>query len=356
MQARLLILTLAIALVIPCVPALAKEQGCINWSRVMAQAEVDRLPAGRVVLVQNFTDYTKVEGDEWLAAGIRDLMTDLLRSALDLRVLAGATASAATGPPDASVGGSFQHANGQLRIFVAATDGGSGQLLKQIEVLVPYPGNAAFFARMADAAQQILTLLKAKSDGSALAAVRDATASTRAFESYARGRQALQNFTAGKAEVAKAFFDDAVRIDGTSPLGYLGQVDLHSFLGFSHKQRKEPFELEFQRAEEAMNRLRAQARRAIPMTAFRSAMPAGKGGGVVNRYLAGNAAFLEGVGLAQAGNQAAAQKAFTKSVEAVPEDAISWYHLSRSETALGNAAAATAALQKAYGINSCIEQ
>lgn len=355
MQARLCILVLALLLVIPGTSAVAKERRCIDWPSLMAQAELDRLPTERLLTVASFADTTKVDGDEWLSIGLRDLMVDLLRSAVDLRVAAAGTPGIA-GPPEVSVGGQFQHANGQLRIFTAATDGRSGQLIKQFEILVPYPASAELFAKMADVAGQILSLAKAKNDSGALAAVRDATASTRCFESYARGRQALAAATATKAEVAKAFFDDAIRIDGSSPLGFMGLVDLHSFLGFFHKQQKQPFELDFQRAEEAMARLRRQTRRAIPMTAFRSTSTAARGGGLVNRYLTGNAAFLEGAGLARTGNTIGAREAFTKSVEAVPEDAISWYHLSRSEAALGNTAAATAALQKAYGINPCVER
>ena len=354
MQARLCILALALLLVIPGPLAAARERRCIDWPLLMARAELDQLPAGRLVTVASFADTTKVAGDEWLPAGLRDLMVDLLRSAVDLRVAPAGTPGIG-GPPDISVGGQFQHANGQLRVFVSATDGKSGQLLRQFELLVPYPGSAELFAKTAGIAQGILTLAKAGSDGGKLAAVRDATASTRCLESYARGRQALAGATPDKAEVARAFFDDAIRIDGTSPLGYLGLVDLHSFLGFFRKQMKQPFELEFQRAEEALNQLRRQARRAVPMAAFRSTA-ATRGGGLSNRYLAGNVAFLEGIGLARAGDNAGARAAFTKSVEAVPEDAISWYHLSRSEAALGNAGAATAALQRAYAINPCVER
>ena len=336
--------------------ASAKPSQCIDWPRLMSQYRIANLPSGPSIAISSLSNYTGKPGDDWLSFGIRDLLADMLRSGRDLRVLFGPTLAGQTGAPDMTAGGSFQHADGRLRVFISVADGKSGKLIKQIEASFPYPGNRDLFTELAWAAEKILDLAKVKYDRSALSAVRDATADTRAYESYAKGRQALWNYTEAKAEVAEAFFVDTKRLDYRSPLGYVGMADLKTFLGFYHRQRREQFASFYQDAEREIADMKRLTKVSLPAWMFDSGQVAGKGAGLQNRFLSGNAAAAEAHQLEIAGNQTGALAAIKKAVEIVPEDALSWYHLSRIEAAAGNSSAATAALQKAYGINPCVER
>lgn len=339
-----------------------KKATCIDWPQAMTQFELNNLPAGTTVLVQPFTDYTKKPGDSWLVLGLRDYLSDLLRTGRDLRVLAGLAAiyGTAGGPPDYIIVGKFQHMDRMLRVFISLSDGKSGQLIKQYDVAVSYPGNREFFTALADSAEQIMKQMKARPKGDQFKAVRDATESTSAYENYSKGRQSLESYDIKKAEIALIWFDQTKSLDYRSPLGYQGTIEVLTFMGFYHKQRREPFGSYFQKAEEELVKM-AKLARPAPLILPRKNVKVTKKMGKMsieleNRFLVGNVAFTEGLHAAQKGNWAEAAQAFKKSLEVVPEDAMTWYHLARIEATLGNTAESQDALRKALEINSCLER
>lgn len=223
----------------------AKDQTCIDWQKVMAQYDLDQMPKNPSILIQPFTDFTKQGGDDWLVLGLRDYFADILRSGKNIRVL-----STTTETKDFIITGKFQHIGENLRVFVSILSGKNDELLKQLEITFRYPDNRDFFVKLSQAAVQIIKITGVKPDTTAIAHIRDATASTRAYEAYSKGRQLMENFHPDKSEAASIWFNEAKKIDYHSHLGYTGMINLHTFLGLYHKQRQEPFALYFQKAEE----------------------------------------------------------------------------------------------------------
>ena len=330
----------------------AAGNACIDWPKTMAQYELDHPSAGTVIHIQSFSDYTKKGGDEWLSFGIRDYLTDLLQTGRGLKVLSGTALAygALTYPSDYTLGGMYKHTDNLLQIFISINDK-AGTLIRQIEVAVPYPENRLFFKKIADAAKQIMEVAGTKPDKKALQLQSEATASTRAYESYSKGREALESFSIGSVELASMWFTDVKRIDYRSPLGYLGMVDLYSFLGFYHKQRREPFGIYFQKAETEINEMRRLAKEKPPDATLSKSQD----GKVANRFLQGNIAFSEALAASQVENWDSAVQSLKRAVELVPEDAISWYYLAQNYLKLGNSVLSSEAMQKARAINGCIE-
>ncbi len=342
--------------------SIATAAGCVNWPKAMAISEIARMPAqGKVVLVQPFTDFAKVSGDEWLVPGLRDYIADLLRSSDSLRVLAGQSAvhSGQVGPPDFTVSGTFQHIGDKMRIFIRLQDAKSGQLLAQPDAVFPYPENQEFFSKTAEAVRAAMKVMNVEPDSTRYDAVKDATTSTRAYESFAKGRQALETYSTDKADVASLLFTDTKRIDYKSPLGYEGLIALYSFLALDKKERGGNYSSELQKAEAELVQMQKLTKpgslvfaytpkKAVKKIEFKAKLD--------NRFLAGEAAYAEGLAVAQGGDFKAAVIALRKAVQLVPEDALAWYNLSRIESQLGNAQQSQEARQKAYELNPCIEK
>lgn len=312
----------------------------------MTQYEIENLKEGKAVTVRDFEDYTKKPGDDWLVFGIRDYLADLLRTAKGLRVMAGRTMpSSSQTPVDIAISGKFQHIEQNLRVFIQITDVQSTKLIKQIEVVVPYPENKEFFTKLADAARQIIELTGAKIDSGAFDRVAWATASTRAYESYAKGRQTLESYQLSKAELSSTWFEEAKRLDYRSPLGYAGMIDLYTFLGFYHKQLSEPYNTYFQKAEEELARMTS-----LGISSKRES----KKQTIENRLLAGHVDFSRGIKAYNSGNFEAAIGGLGEAVKKVPEDARAWHFLSLALKNSGNVSAAEEALQKARTLNPCL--
>jgi hypothetical protein len=330
--------TFHLLLVFLLIPVFASARECIDWPRVMTQEALSQASGGKTVVVRDFTDYTKQPGDEWLSVGLSDLLSSMLAASDDLRVLSGLSAKYS---PDAShpvffVSGMFQHIEDKLRAFVKVEKGDDRSLISQYEILSPYPENKELFLRFSETTKQIWKTMSVGGDNSRIEAVRDATQSTRCFESYIKAKN----------------------IDYRSPLGYAGLVDLLTFLGFYHKQRQEPFGQYFEQAERELAQMQRIAKQPPPVPVL-AKKPTKKEKGTIkleNRFLLGQAAFTEGVIALQEGNTQQAAAALLKAVQFVPEDAIAWYHLARMYEKLGNNPEATNALQKAYAINPCIEK
>jgi tetratricopeptide (TPR) repeat protein len=350
-----------VALALVARAATAAAASCIDWPRAIAEAEISRTPQGPTVLVEPAKDYTKKAGDDWMVLGLRDYIADLLRAAPALRVLAGPTASQASalGGPNFIVGATFQHVETNLRVFIRLSEGQSGQLIAQQTAQFPYPANKGFFTAIAAAVAKIAEAMKVKLDDRAVSAVRDATASTEAYQNFAQGRQALETYRVDKVRASEPFFAAAKRIDYRSPLGYQGLVALHAFLGLDHKMRGEAFAGDYQKAQNEYVRMAEQTGKTAPAFGARWSVATKREGApskLDDRFLAGNAAYVEGVQAAEVGNVPAAVAALRRAVALVPEDALAWYHLARAESQAGNEPAAQEARAKAFAISACLER
>ncbi len=337
--------------------ALFAKKSCIGWQRLMAQYEISLMPEGKAVLITPFQNFTKEPQDDWLSDGIRDYVADLMRSAKDLRVLAGPTAMyGQASQEDFRIGGRFQRAGPNMKVYVSFYEGGSGKLLRQIEASFPYPENKEFFTNIAGAVKELMGEMKVKWDTGKFKNVLDATSSTSAFESYSKGRQILEAYDPASAPRSEDHFKEAIRLDFRSPLGYEGIIALNTFMGFYHKQRGEPFGSYYQKAEAELVRMRKLAKPAPEVFGYVSKRPQKKEKPDIkldNRFLESNAAFMEALYASKLGNHEAAAKALERCVELVPEDAVAWGHLARVYSQLGDVAKSAEAVRKANEIDPC---
>jgi len=352
----LVALIVLLSATLTCRAAFAKKS-CIDWPRLMAQYEISLMPEGKAVLITPFQNFTKEPQDEWLSDGIRDYVADLMRSSKNLRVLAGPTAMyGQASQADFRIGGRFQRAGPNMKVYMSFYEGGSGKLLKQIEAGFPYPENREFFARIADATRELMGEMKVKWDTGKFKSVLDATASTGAFESYSRGRQILEVHDPASAPRSEDYFKNAIKLDFRSPLGYEGIIALNTFMGFYHKQRHEPFGSYYQKAQAELVRMKKLAKPAPEVFGYVSKRPQKKEKlhiKLENRFLESNAAFMEALYASKLGKLEEAAKALERCVELVPEDAVAWGHLARVYSQLGDVAKSAGAVRKANEIDPC---
>ncbi len=357
MRTALLAAAMAIVL-LPSPRAAAK--GCIDWPRLMSRYEISLMPEkGEAVLITSFTNFTKKPEDDWLSEGIRDYLADLMRSSEDLKVLSGTTARQAdrVTAPKWKVSGRFQRAGAEMKVYVSIFEGSSGKLLKQLAVGFPYPDNTDFFRNLAQAASDLMGEMKAKWDSGNFKSVRDATASTSAFESYSKGRQILEEYNPSTAAGAGAHFKDAVRLDFRSPLGYEGLIAMYTFLGFANKQNGQPYGSYYQQAEAELVKMKQLAKPAPAIFAYISKRPQRKrkpDTSIDNRFIESNASYMEAQYSSKLGNLKGAAKALERSVELVPEDAAAWQQLARIYSQMGDTSKSGEALRKANELNPCL--
>lgn len=357
-KASLRIAAASAAALIASVALLAEAiaSGCISWPKVMTAPAAATAADARRVVVEPFQNFFKQPDQEWMVLGLRDYVADLLRSSRGLNVaIASSAGGAAALAPEFTISGIAQISEGRARIFVRLFDAG-GKLLSQQEAAAPFPNNAEFFTRTAAAVKALMGQMKAAPDDARFAAIRDATASTDAYASFAKGRQILQTWNPEKAELARALFLETKRLDYRSPLGYEGMIALDAFMGLVLKQQGRTYTSQFQRAEAEYLAMKRSA--ALVTKVFDAPAPL-KGKEtptkIDNRFLAGNMAFTEGIQLEEIGNYEASRAALQRAVALVPEDAKAWYALSRVEAKLNNQQGMQDALQKAYAIDSCVE-
>lgn len=345
--------------VVLCPMQLYAAKSCVDWPRIMAQYEISLLPSGKSALITQFKNFTKKPEDDWLKKGIRDYLADLMRSSKNVKVLAGPTAlyGGQVMTPEWRIGGRFQRAGPNLRVFISFNEGASGKLLKQIEATFPYPGNKEFFTRLADAAKELMRAMDAKWDPGKLKNVRDATASTSAYESYSKGRQILENYNPKGAPKSEEHFKNAIKLDYRSPLGYDGIIALNTFLGFYQKQMRRHFSSYYQKAEAELVKMNRLAKPAPAVFAYVSKKTQRKRGTHIkldNRFLQSNAAFMEALYASKLGNLEGAAEAMRRCVDLVPEDAVAWQHLARIYSQLGDVTKSGEAIRKANEIDPCI--
>ncbi len=343
-------------LFIAAAPGTAQSKTCVKWQAAMAQGRISLMPVGKNILVKPFTDFTKKPGDEWLSTGIRNFVGDLLSSAEKARAQYGITATHGGGPYDHSIDGMYQHLDGNMRIFIKLSDGG-GQLIAQREVVFPYPDNSEFFSRTAQATADLMKEMQLAFDQSSFNAVKDATASTRAYESYSRGRELLEAYNASNAGAVISHFTDVKRLDYASPLGYQGIAAVNDFLGLYNKMSGKPYDTYFIRAEAEIAQMAKLTKPMSPVFGYIKPKPAAKETGpaeIKDRFVMGNAYYKEGSAAASRSDHKAAAAAFRKSVELVPEDAVAWQRLANSESILGNQEGAVQAQNRAGAIDPCL--
>lgn len=336
----------------------ACAKSCIDWPKLMSQFELSQLPKGKVVLITPFTNFTKRSEDDWMVLGLRDYVTDLMTSAHKLRPLSGLTAQYASdgAQPAWKVSGRFQRDGTNLRVFMSLSEGADGKLVKQLEATFPYPHNREFFTRIAGATKQLLEAMDAGWDARRLGLVQDATASTQAYAAYAKGRQLLETFNPGTAAKSEATFREAKKLDYRSTLGYEGIVALNTFLGFYHKQQGQPFSGFYQKAEAELVLMAKLAKPSSAVFGYMNKRPQKKKRLDVkldNRFLKSNAAFMEARHALQTGNLENAASAMRRSVELVPEDALSWRELGGIYLKLGDIRKSGEAMRKAHAIDPC---
>ena len=337
-------------------PGEALAKSCVKWPAAMAEGRIALMPSGKSILVKPFTDFTKKPGDDWLSNGLRDYVGDLVSSAKEARVLYGVTARHGGGSYDFEIDGMYQHLDSNLRIFIKLSDG-AGKLLAQKEVVFSYPDNSEFFSKTAQATAEIVKQMGFSLDQQSFDAVRNATASTRAFESYSRGRDLLEDYSASKAESAIPHFVDAKRLDYASPLGYQGVAAVNDFLGISNKLAGRPYDIYFIRAEAEIAQMARLTKPMSPVFGSIKAKAATKDEGpsqIKDRFVMGNAYYKEGAAAESRADHKAAAVAFRKSAELAPEDAMAWQRLANVESILGNTVAATQAQNRASAIDPCL--
>jgi len=349
----------AISVLLLSLPTVAWGEGCVDWPRVMSRGSTDVKASGTIIVVKPFTNFTKNPEDDWLKAGYPELVASLLGTSESARVLAGnaLTYDPAAAHPRYIVEGTFQHPNDTMRIFIEVKDGVSGTTLKILTVDTPYPDNAHFFTETAEAAREIGTIANITFTEKNFNRVRDATASTRAYENYARGRQALATYQEKKFEIARIWFEQVKKADFQSWLSYEGLIDLYTFLGLRAKLTGKTFIPYYQKAEEELAQMNKLARR--PPVVPRWGKPKSQRKKhddlkLTNRFLKGNAAYLRGVAALKAGDTKAAEVQLRKATEEVPEDAIAWTKLATALSQTGKAEEAARARNHARRISSCL--
>jgi len=326
----------------------------------MAELKLDELPDGKVVIVEPFKNGTGMKGDDWLKLGLRNYITDLLRSGHDLRALSGVIAKYGLGGEnvDFRVGGMFQRIGNKLRVFIHLKNGSDEKLIKQFGAAFPYPDSLDFFNEIAKTSKKLMKEIDVKVDDKVLRTVQNATTSVRAYEDYSKGRQALETYDPGKTKLAKTWFDQAKRADFRSPIGYQGSIDLYTFLGFYNRQMGNSFSGYYQSAQSELIKMKKLARPA-PMLMFPKKAKVTKKRQLEieleNPFILNNISFVEGIQSEQQSMWRAAAKAFTNAVESIPVDAISWYHLALVEAKSGKAGKSKDAMQKALSINKCLQ-
>ncbi|PIU57190.1 MAG: hypothetical protein COS89_05135 [Deltaproteobacteria bacterium CG07_land_8_20_14_0_80_38_7] len=338
-KAKTIVLLIIISILIP-FNTDARE--CIKWSQLMQTHEINQPAKGKLILVQQFVNYTKRPEDEWLTSGITELISSMLKAQNDATILSGNTLNylPKTSKPDFIITGMFQSQNNVLRIFTKVLNAGDQKLLYQFTTIAPYPQTRDLFTNLANTTQDICNKLKLNLNKDLLQKTQNTTDSVPAYEAYIKGLLALHKYDVNDAEVARIWFEQSISADHRFALAYQGLIDLYSFLGFYYKQQHKPFGTYYQKAEQLIQKM--------------NKMTLNKENGSNNRFLLGHAAFTQALIDADAGKFNEASVALNKSVELVPEDAIAWYELSRVSDQLGNKQQSSEALQKAHEINTCL--
>lgn len=339
-------------------PLTARTEVCIDWARNMTKFDIDKAsPSKRAIVLYQFEDFTKISGDDWLSSGIPMLLADYLNTARDINALFGPYAlySEAAKNPEYTVTGMFQRVKDNLRIFVKLNKG--GELLKQWQMVVPYPENKQLFASIGDTAIAIMAMLSPRYDNEAFNRIKSSTPSIRAYENYVRGRLGYWEFNPDKFDIVKTWFDESKKADINYQNAYAGMADLYIFMALYNKQYRKAYSEYLEQAEkEFVAADKFLMRPPLPDLPRKYVIKARKGvKRPANRFLVSNTYFVAGLNAAGRGQWLEAAKQFENAVKEAPEDAITWYHLSEMRQKTGDTARASEARAKALEINRCLQ-
>jgi len=336
--------------------AIAKN--CINWPYLMNKYSIDTSEKGyRTTVVEEFDNYTKTPGDEWLEVGIPYIIAEYLQAAQNMHVLFGPEVEFHPAAKNAhfTIDGMFQHVNNMLRIFVKLNKGGG--LIKQFQYEIAYPQNAQFFTAMKDVSIAVLAVVSPPYDRDQMEAVRTQTNVLPAYENYIRGLKSLWTYNIDRMDVTKTWFDESKKLDVHYAKAYDGLIDLYTFLAMYYKQNKGAFSQYFEMVEkEISDQDRFSIRPSVPKRPKRVMIKMiKKQKELRNRYLLGQSAFLAGLHAADKKQWNNAIKFLNEAVLHVPEDAITWYHLSDMYNRVGDKSGSSKARFKALELNKCLK-
>jgi DNA-binding winged helix-turn-helix (wHTH) protein/tetratricopeptide (TPR) repeat protein len=169
----------------------------------------------RVIAIKPFTNVTGDKELTWLSTGIAETIATDLRAIRDLAVTDSATA-------DAVVTGSYQHANGQLRITAQAVRLSSNDTLARAKA----DGPIADVFRLQDAIVAELSVglrLNVTETAAARMQARE-TSSLEAYRLATEGRLKLETLDPAEVPAAFASFERAIALDPTYAAAYIGRA------------------------------------------------------------------------------------------------------------------------------------
>lgn len=290
----------------------------------------------------------------WLQSGLPLLFTDYLSNTEVISVRHKDTKS--TTKNMYVLDGTFHELKGNLQIYLSLKDGNS-KLLKTFSLKTPYPEHTAFFETIENASKDILKTLKLSFHEEKMKQIRNRTQSTEAYKWFAKGHEALFEFTEASAKKALNFFEEAKSADPRSPLGYQGIIDANTFLGLVAKQKRKNFSPFYQAALKEIEVMRkiTKGKETPSLLAFEADNTGNhkKAQKPINRFLASHNAFLEAL---HYGDQQQLKKAFTAlktTVDLVPEDAVAWHFLADVANKLGKHKEAKAAYDQVQRLDPC---
>ncbi|MFH1654731.1 MAG: hypothetical protein ABIE74_11875 [Pseudomonadota bacterium] len=351
---------ITIILLLLLLPVTVSAKQCIDWPKTMTIFEISNMDRGKVVVIEPFEDKTKWPGDEWLTFGLRDFLTDLLRTGSGVRVLSGLSAQfdKAAKTPAITIRGAFNHKEKKLEIYFNLYRGNSKKLVQQFTYEITYPEHTDFFNSMKKAAKGILDYLTLKYNEEKLSQIAALTDSTACYTNYAKGRNELHHYNPKNLEVASTWFKEAVNADVHSPLGYQGLTNLLTFQALYNKQAGETYSIFYQQAQAEYLLMIQRNRKKIPIENSAGVLKTMEEMGLSklpNRFLAGNLAYMQGSIAEKKKDWKNAANGFERATKLVPEDALSWFHLSNMLKKLKNNKGAKNALNNAKEINPCID-
>ncbi len=331
---------------------------CIDWPKTMAQYDIEHAPGGRkTIVMQPFENFTRVTGDEWLMNGIPYLLAEYLNTSYSINAIFGITAqySPASVSPEYAIGGMFQHVGNDLRVFVKLMQ--KTELVKQVQLDIPYPQNRQFFDKIGGAALELMKDIGPAYDKDKFKAVSAQTPVLPAYENYIRGVLAYSSFDPDQMDIARTWFEESKKADINFMKAYEGMLNIWTFLGLYNKQNKLAFAPFYEKAQRELSDMRRFSKRPpLPdrpkkyMIKMKDEVPE-----LTNRFLLGHASFIAGLDASGQQRWLEAAKYFEDSVVQVPEDAITWYQLSKMRDRTGNKHAASKARAKAFEINKCLQ-
>lgn len=306
----------------PKVPA--PKQECLPWQKIYADSFIEQSKnKGTLILINNFENNTKNIGDDWLSFGLPYILMRYLSAGGNVApILEPSYKNASQKPPVAqTISGMFQVHQDHMRAFIKLTNA-NGDLLGIFPIEVPYPHHTRFFSALSEASQMILNKLgMAKIDTNAMSAIQNETANVRAFENFAKGMEALQNFEPNYMEVALIWFQESLREDRNYPQPYLGLMETYGFLSLFHKQKGASYNSFLESVETTMQQMSQRARS--------SKM-------VQNRFLNAYVHYLAGRRALEQGNAPKALDELNKAIASVPEDPLTMESLATTYERLGN--------------------